>query len=302
MRKGTRELLVGIFVVTGLVILVAMLVRIGSIRLFEEKYEIVVVFEYLPTGLSEGAPVRMAGVPIGTVKQISLAGEGPDRKVQVTLELDKSEEVCVADEVRIATMGLMGEKVIQIMPGSSNQVLLPGERIPGETAVDINQMIRLGKEIANQLREVVTSINLIVGTEESRQEIRETMANAHTISQDLKKFATALNEVLEENRQPFAEAISSFEKSGRRLRTNLIDSGEKFNELLARASGFLDANDEQVQETIRNFQAISQSIRRFAESLEKRPIPTLITGVPSGDNDKTQTPPAKEGFWKEPEE
>ena len=70
-------------------------------------------------GLIEGATVRLAGVQIGRVTAVTLP-EQPGSKVRVTLTIARrfSERIRRDSEARIATQGLLGDKIVEITFGS----------------------------------------------------------------------------------------------------------------------------------------------------------------------------------------
>jgi len=72
MSKRASPTLIGIFVVGAVVLTVVAVVVLGSGRFFREKHSFVVYFTGSVNGLSVGAPVKVKGVPIGSVSDISL--------------------------------------------------------------------------------------------------------------------------------------------------------------------------------------------------------------------------------------
>lgn len=65
-------------------------------------------------GLKEGASVTYRGVEVGTVENISFS----DTAVQIKLHFTRSDvPLRVGDQVRIATLGLLGDKIVDIVPG-----------------------------------------------------------------------------------------------------------------------------------------------------------------------------------------
>ena len=116
--KTKLELKVGIFVFTGLTILVIFILSIGGIKTWSSGYRINLNFNFI-NGVKIGAPVRFAGVDVGEVKKIKLDFIPDQNRSNVRLE------VWVRDVIRIPadssvwvnTLGLLGEKYIEIMPG-----------------------------------------------------------------------------------------------------------------------------------------------------------------------------------------
>ena len=116
--KTKLELKVGIFVFIGLTVLVIFILSIGGFKTWSSGYRINLNFNFV-NGVKIGAPVRFAGVDVGEVKKISLQFIPAENRSVVHLE------VWVRDIVRIPadstvwvnTLGLLGEKYVEIIPG-----------------------------------------------------------------------------------------------------------------------------------------------------------------------------------------
>lgn len=136
----------------GTLILVATLVlgfgvyRLGqAANLFAKRYELVV---YLPSanGLRPGGSVTLAGQLVGTVKAIEFLPVDLDttRNLRVAVRIDRSlrDQIRRDSEVTLRTMGLLGDKVLDISPGTpGSPVLQPGDTIRVGQSVDYEVML-----------------------------------------------------------------------------------------------------------------------------------------------------------------
>jgi phospholipid/cholesterol/gamma-HCH transport system substrate-binding protein len=106
---------------------------------------------FLPdaSGLKKGAPVRLAGLEVGTVEGISLARAGSERARQTEIHFDVRSEF--QDYLRsdslayITTQGLLGESVLEIDPGVAGDKVAVGAEVPGTkkgSIKDIEQNVR----------------------------------------------------------------------------------------------------------------------------------------------------------------
>ena len=77
-------------------------------------------------GLMNGAPVRLAGMPIGYVSEQRF---GDNFQVRVTLSFDKNWEIPVDSSVTIETDGLLGAKHVELTPGADEEMLESGDTL-----------------------------------------------------------------------------------------------------------------------------------------------------------------------------
>ena len=96
-------------------------------NLFAKRYELVV---YLPTanGLRQGGSVTLAGQLVGTVESIDFLPVDFDttRNLKIVVRIDRAlrEQVRKDSEARLRTMGLLGDKVLDISPGTPKYAAL----------------------------------------------------------------------------------------------------------------------------------------------------------------------------------
>ena len=90
MNKKISPTLIGAFVVGAASLLVVAVIALGSGRLFRQTREFVLYFDNSVNGLRIGAPVKVKGVEIGSVKDIRLQLEASQEinKIPVIIEID----------------------------------------------------------------------------------------------------------------------------------------------------------------------------------------------------------------------
>lgn len=120
-RERAVKFRVGVFVLVAVLAFLGTIYALGArARLFESRYTIYADFTQV-AGLAEGATVRLAGVQIGRVKEIQLSPE-PGGKVRVAMSVAREFENRIRKDstVRIATQGLLGDKIVEITMGSAS--------------------------------------------------------------------------------------------------------------------------------------------------------------------------------------
>lgn len=119
-RQGRRALVGALMIaaLTAAALVIFFLDRV--IPLFHRTYTVVAVFPTAP-GLRTGSPVWVAGVEAGTIRQIQLLppGDTLDR-VALDLQLRRSlaDQLRRDSRVRLSSIQMIGEKVVEVLPGS----------------------------------------------------------------------------------------------------------------------------------------------------------------------------------------
>jgi phospholipid/cholesterol/gamma-HCH transport system substrate-binding protein len=142
------QIRIGAFILAGLGVFLAIIYLLGAqARYFERKYELVAEFTEVG-GLIEGATVRLAGVQVGRVTAVDLPPE-PGGKVRVTLTIARrfANRIRRNSEARIATQGLLGDKLVEITIGSADAPALgPGERLVSREPFEMAQLFSEGAQ------------------------------------------------------------------------------------------------------------------------------------------------------------
>lgn len=140
MKKFSKETIVGIFVVIGIICVVYMTVSLGKLNLFNSDYYVVKARFNTVSGLRPGNYVSMLGINIGTVKGFELDQEQQMAVVTMTI----SKDILLYDDAMasIRTEGLIGDKFISIYPGGGGDLLKDGDFIiDTESPTDIMDLV-----------------------------------------------------------------------------------------------------------------------------------------------------------------
>ncbi len=93
--------------------------------LFEPKYTIQILF-YNAKGINIGAPVKLAGAPVGFVKSIKFAPQIDDYHLIVTVDIKKSVQPRIRSDstAYLESSGVIGDKYIEISMGSIEKPII----------------------------------------------------------------------------------------------------------------------------------------------------------------------------------
>jgi phospholipid/cholesterol/gamma-HCH transport system substrate-binding protein len=187
MIQRRYETIVGIFVVASLAALLVMVVIIAQQeRLWEEKVEYRAIFKNI-AGLKGGSEVRLAGVTVGNVKEITIDRQG--RIIVIFDVLGKYQDRVREDSrATIGYMGLLGDKALDITAGSPQKPVIPSEGLVASVEpLDVTEMVaRAGPGLEN-LQKILSNL----------ASLTESMANPESdfskSLQDLKQIVTKIN-------------------------------------------------------------------------------------------------------------
>lgn len=281
-RKPRRELAVGSFAALALLVLALAIMSVGTDSdLFVRANEYRVVFPET-AGLRVGSPVKLAGVQVGTVREIALPTTADAEGIRVLLAVESrfARRVRTDSTAEIRFLQLVsGEKYVELTAGSAEAGPLP----PGSTieVAPSTEFLEQGADIASNLLEVTAALREILRPlregegllgelvhdpefgKEGLARLRETLDNLAAITGDL-----------EAGRGFVGRALSDRELAARvdDLAAALVALRD-FTEALARREGALGAvleDDGAAERAIVELEAAAASLRRTAEALERR--------------------------------
>ena len=192
MAKFTNEMKTGIVVIAAVVLLGIMVAMVGDYHLFDKGYSVKVVFDYT-NGVDKNAPIRLAGVDVGEVTDVRLQ-YGDKTQVLLTLYMEPWAKIREDSKVYSTTLGLMGEKYIEITPGSEGVAFVkPGSTMIGENPVRIEELIKSAEQIADNIDKTLVDVqklakNLNSAVEGNRPKLDSIFDNLEVSSENLKEF------------------------------------------------------------------------------------------------------------------
>jgi phospholipid/cholesterol/gamma-HCH transport system substrate-binding protein len=155
LRYSTQERLAGLFVLSALAIITALLLLSSqNMKLLQGRVEFTALM-HKPVGVSTDTRVHISGIEAGSVKRISLM---PDNRFKIVLSIYKEYGSLVRTDSRasISKLALIGDSVIDISPGSSEQPFLTDGSI-----IKVRETLSLDEMLAN-LRPMLDAVHSAV--------------------------------------------------------------------------------------------------------------------------------------------
>jgi phospholipid/cholesterol/gamma-HCH transport system substrate-binding protein len=169
---GWAQVKIGMVVVLALSILVLMILRLEEgMGLVARKTAFHALVDHTQ-GLKIGGPVRMNGVDIGNIHDISIAGDSAQVDIKFAVKADVARHIREDAAINIKALGLLGDKFLEIIPGSPGlPPLAPGSIITGRSGPDITDLAtgaaltidRVNKTL-ERIQEALTAVTQGQGT------------------------------------------------------------------------------------------------------------------------------------------
>jgi phospholipid/cholesterol/gamma-HCH transport system substrate-binding protein len=255
----SKKISVAIFIVVGFVIFLAAVFVIGSKEnLFTPTFQIRSEFESVG-GLKSGGMVRLNGIVVGKVDVVEIQATN---KVLVTMTVEKSiqEYIKKDSKVTIGSDGLVGNKLIDITPGS-----------PGAPEIQDNEMLASVRPV--EVADIMESL-------------KQSTENASDITKDLSDISGKVNNgqgtlgQLVNNDTLYRSAdltLRSFSSSSEKLNQIFY----KVDEMVNNVSGNVENTSVQLDRISRD---ISEIIRKMNSS--ESVVGTLLTDTTFANNIK----------------
>jgi len=198
MDSNTRtfELKVGTFILVGIAITIMIIFSIGDINLSKTGYNITVKFNFA-SGIGPSAPVRLAGVGVGQVQGIKVIYSEEDKRSHAELRVWVQSDAKIEEDAKVTinTLGLLGEKYLEIFPGTPGKPTLKnGAVIIGDDPVVMEKLTENLVSLSDSVTVIVDRLKKGEGTigklltEDARyMDLKSTAANFKEFSEDLKK-------------------------------------------------------------------------------------------------------------------
>ena len=235
-KKNYSEFKVGLFVfIAVLVVLLSLFWAKGfSVGLDMQEYAV-----YFPkvSGINEEDMVSVNGVRKGKIDKIELTGDS----VKVLFSVDKNIRIKKDYDIYVAATELTGGKVLYVEPGKSTADIdpsLPLRGNPGadfaslmnsfaDITTDVKSLIGEFKKSTENLNSVIANVNDIVGDGNLKGNIKTTMSNLATSSQNLNSLLTdsknGLNRITSRLENTVGNVDNVVLENGNELKSTLKD-------------------------------------------------------------------------------
>jgi len=269
-KNAINKMKLGIFISLGITVFILAIYFIGEKQqLFRSTFRLSGVFRDVG-GLQAGNNVRLSGINVGTIDNVSIIS---DTSVRVVILIDESTRKFIRKDAvaSIGSEGLMGNKVLIINPGTG-----------GKKIIEENDTIATAQPI--EIDEILKSL-------------KTTIDNTSDITGDLAKIATNI----ESGKGTIGRLMmdSSWRQNIQSTIINLKEGSVGFRVFMDKADE-LDEILTSLKTTIDNTSTITNDLAKISSSIEsgRGTIGRLLMDPSSAQNIDTTFMKLKEGSIK----
>ena len=258
------EAKVGAFTIVGLLLFLSAAAGLQHIHLWGSKgYTLYAGFRQA-VGLEPQSMVRLSGVPIGTVTDIQNDGGG----VTLTLSIDPDVEIPRGSNAMIASVGVMGEKFVNITPSHDHgDYYKDGDYIFGTDETGMDSMFESMNKTLEQAQALLISMNNVIGDPEFKQSIVGMSVNMRDASEHLNGMMASLERTAVNNEGSINASIQQLPQ----IVASMNRTMASVEHMMANVDTV--AGDPQTAENLRvtleNITETSKRVAHMAENMDK---------------------------------
>jgi phospholipid/cholesterol/gamma-HCH transport system substrate-binding protein len=238
-KDPRRRLKVGLFTAALLALLAFAILVIGKKQGFFVQYSEYRTKFHEVGGLVPGAPVWLSGVVVGSVADVILPADPAKPEITVVFKVQTrvSKRIRADSRVRLRTLGLLGDRYIDVTSGSESEpVLPPGSIVPSVEPTNVAEVLQRGGDVVSNVLAISASLRRILDRVDRGEGI---LGELTTSPESGPRVIGQLNSVLEQ-----ADAILRDVRAGRGILGHMVASRPEDEQMLANFREFVAASKQ----------------------------------------------------------
>ena len=254
---------VGAFTIGGLLMLSAAILTLGNFN-FSSENDLVFFANFKQVlGLSPQADVKLNGISIGKVEDLTASESGG---VTVVMRVASQTKIPTDSKVTITSVGVMGEKFVNIIPSTDNgDYIKNGDTILGVEELGMNAMFENLNKVMDNVEDLLGSVQKIVGDDTFQKSVVVLSDNLKQASEHVNGMTAVMERVATKNEDNVNHIVDQM--SG--VLTSMNSSMASAEHMMQNIDKF--AGDpqtvEDLRETLKNISATTQNVARMTESM-----------------------------------
>ncbi|MDZ7290736.1 MAG: MlaD family protein [candidate division KSB1 bacterium] len=247
MKTRTMEAAIGIALFVATLILIVGLIWLSEQTVGWRNYELTIAFRSAE-GLKRGDAVNLVGIKIGRVDRLDFR----NARAEAHVFLGTDYKLPRNSQFFLESGGLITGKVINIVPGNSNDYLVDGDVVEGEVVGGLED---LGPVVSSLETRVRATVDTLLGT--------ENINRIQAMVRHLQATTSTLEAILAQNRQNIELTMANLQSGSDHLRSLLNHNSSRIDSALANlatTSAQLDAVSRDLATTTTTLKGMSRAI------------------------------------------
>ncbi|NGM62921.1 MCE family protein [Sphingobacterium sp. SGG-5] len=195
-KENKRSIIVGLFVLIGLIILVAGILVLGTQQNKFSKNLLVTTYFKDVKGLKVGNNVWFSGVKVGIIKEVAFE-DVADVRVVMSIEEKSSEFIRKDVTATLGSDGLIGNAIISLLGGTSTfPAIEDGDTIKSGPSGGMDQMLDMLQSNGANLLEITKNFALLSGQIVEGKGTVGALMTDDAIANNLKQTTASLNQIM----------------------------------------------------------------------------------------------------------
>jgi phospholipid/cholesterol/gamma-HCH transport system substrate-binding protein len=280
MKKNiSNKIKLGIFITAGIAVFITAIYFIGEKQqLFRSTFRLSGIFKDV-AGLQAGNNVRLSGINVGTVENISIVS---DTSVKVEILIDESTRKFIKKDAvaTIGSEGLMGNKVLIINPGTGGKKEIENnDRIETSQPIDMDNILLSLKTTIDNTSNITNDLSKITNNIQSGKGTIGRLLMDHSLAENFDSSIFNLNQGLSGLNNLVNDAEGSFSKNFDSTFINLKQGSVYLNQSLLGLNNLVnDAEKSFVKNFDSTFVNLKEGSAGFKILMEKAKDSWLLWG------------------------
>jgi phospholipid/cholesterol/gamma-HCH transport system substrate-binding protein len=240
MKKISKEIKIGILVVTSIVLLVWGTNYLKESNLFDSSKTFYALYDRIG-GLQEGSGVMVSGFKVGFVKKIQLLSED-NYKLLVVISINNDIKIPENSVLKIVNEDIMGTKGVALQLGNSKEFLAKGDTLATDMETSLKEEVNLqvlplknkAEELIGSIDSVVTVITSVL-SKDARESLTKSLVSLDNTFTTMSQTMTKVNKIVDQNDERISSIIENLEANNDEI-TNILKNFSDLSDDIAKSN------------------------------------------------------------------
>jgi phospholipid/cholesterol/gamma-HCH transport system substrate-binding protein len=240
MKKISKEIKIGILVVTSIVLLVWGTNYLKGSNLFDSSKTFYALYDKIG-GLQEGSGVMVNGFKVGFVKKIQLLFED-NYKLLVVISINNDIKIPKNSVLKIVNEDIMGSKGVALQLGNLKEFLANGDTLATDIETSLKEEVNLqvlplknkAEELIGSIDSVVTVITSVL-SKDARESLTKSLESLDNTFLTMSETMIKVNQIVDQNDERISSIVKNLESNNDEI-TNILKNFSDISDEVAKSN------------------------------------------------------------------